>query len=112
MKTHFKKLTNPNYIGSHDLLDEKGNKIEITVTISKIQKELLNSAEGKQGECVVCYFQGAKKPMVLNKTNMKIIRNLHGTPFIEEWIGKKVTLMSVKVKAFGEMVDAIRIKSV
>tara|TARA_R110000764_G_scaffold72464_3_gene148618 strand:+ start:2618 stop:2947 length:330 start_codon:yes stop_codon:yes gene_type:complete len=105
-KTHWKKLTNPKYVGAHDILPLK----EINVTISDVKKEIVKNKDGEE-ECVVCYFVGAKKPMILNKTNMKIIQKKFDTPYIEEWKDKKITVYVAKVKAFGEVLDALRIKA-
>lgn len=103
--THWKKLTNPHYLGAHDL--QPGQ--EVKVTIEKVQVEKVKGTDGKDEDCVVCYFVGAKKPMILNKTNMKMIQKVHATPYIEQWAGKAVYLRPEKVKAFGEVVDALRI---
>ncbi len=35
---------------------------------------------------------------------------IYGTPYIEQWMGKYITLYATPVKAFGEMVEALRIK--
>lgn len=110
-KTHYKKLSNPNYIGSHDLFDEYGKAKDYTLTIKTVVKEMVKGMEGKEEELVVCYFDGAKKPMILNKTNLKIISKKLDSPFIEDWKGKQVTLYVAKVKAFGEVVDALRIRA-
>ena len=105
--THWKKLTNPNYIGSHDL--QPGQ--ELKIVIESISKEQVHTPEGKVEECVVAKIKGAKKPMILNKTNMKIISKVLETNFIEEWSGKAVIIYVAKVKAFGEMVEALRVKN-
>jgi hypothetical protein len=104
--THWKKLTNPHYVGSHDLQPNQ----EIKVTFEKVVKEQVKTAEGTQ-ECVVGYFVGGSKPMILNKTNMKIITKILETPYIEQWIGKSIILYTAKIRAFGEMVDALRVKA-
>ena len=39
MKTHWKKLRNPNYIGSYELADGDGKYNELTVTIESVLKE-------------------------------------------------------------------------
>jgi hypothetical protein len=109
MKTHFKKLRNPNYIGSWDLYDENGKPREIVVTITKAVKELVYGGDGKQEECSVVYFKEVK-PMVANATNLKMIAKVTGSPFIEEWAGKQVRLCVKQVRAFGETHDAIRVK--
>jgi hypothetical protein len=106
--THWKALTNPKYVGAHDF--QPGQ--EITVTIDKVVREMVKGTDGKEEECTVAYFVNAKKPMILNKTNCKIITKNTKTPYIEEWKGKSVTLYVAKVKAFGDVVDAIRIKSI
>jgi hypothetical protein len=105
--THWKKLTNPNYIGAHDL--QPGQ--EVKITIKTVAQEMVKGPDGKEEQCVVARLDGAKKPMILNKTNMKIISKVLDTPYIEEWSGKSVIIYSAKVKAFGEMVEALRVKN-
>lgn len=106
--THWKKLTNPNYIGSHDLLPNQ----ELKITIDRIVQENVKNVDGKEEQCIIAYIKGAKKPMILNKTNCKIIAKVLQTPYIEEWSGGNIIIYSAKVKAFGEVVDALRVKAV
>jgi hypothetical protein len=47
--------------------------------------------------------------MVLNKTNCKTIEKLY-SPDTTQWPNKKITIFAACVKAFGEMVDALRIR--
>lgn len=107
--THWKKLTNPNYIGAHDL--QPGQ--EVKITIDTVSKEPVKGPDGKEEMCVVAKLKGTAtgKPMILNKTNMKIIAKVLDTPYIEEWSGKSVIIYAAKVKAFGELVDALRVKN-
>ena len=45
------------------------------------------------------------------KTNFQGLENATGTPFIERWVGKKICVyVETGVKAFGQVVDALRIK--
>lgn len=104
--THWRKLTNPNYIGSEIL--QPGQ--ELKLTIEKVQKEQVKTAEGTQ-ECIVAYFKGGQKGMIINKTNAKIITKILDTPYIEQWAGKSIIIYSAKVRAFGETVDALRVKN-
>ena len=106
-KTHWKKMVNTNYIGAHDL--QPGQ--ELIVTIESISRENVKNQDGKEEQCVVMRIKGAKKPMILNKTNMRIITKLFGTPYIEDWSGRKVIIYAAKVRAFGEMIEALRIKN-
>jgi len=110
-KTHWKKLTNPNYIGAHDLYNDKGEKGTFDLVIKSVIPEMVKTQDGKEEECVVCYFEKAKKPMILNKTNMKIIANKFDTPIIEEWAGHTITLYIANVRAFGSNVEALRIRA-
>ena len=104
-KTHFKKLRNPNFIGGWDLLD--GDK---TVTITKVTKEMVHDGKGGQSECCTVHFNECK-PMVANSTNLKRIAKLLGSPFVEDWTNKRITLTTEKVKAFGEVHDAVRVST-
>jgi hypothetical protein len=110
MKTHFKKLRNPNYIGSWDLADANGNFQDLTVTITGAVKELVHDGKGGQEECSVVQLKGLK-PMVANSTNLKMIAKVTGSPYIEDWAGKQIILTVKQVKAFGEIHDAIRVKN-
>ena len=103
-KTHWKKLTNPNYLGSYAF--QPGE--EKTVTIKEVKREIVQNQNGKE-ECTVAYFVEDVKPLILNKTNCDTITRVWGTPYIEDWNDKKITLKVKKVSAFGEMVDAVRV---
>lgn len=108
MKTHWKKLTNPNYLGAYSI--EDGH--DMILTIKNVREEQVIGADGKKDDCVVCYFYENVKPMILNSTNMKMIAKLYKTNFIEEWTGKKIRIGVEQVKAFGDIVDALRVKKV
>lgn len=105
-KTHWKKLNNPDYLGSYAF--QPGE--EKTVTIKEVKREMVfNPSGGGKEECTVAYFNEAIKPLILNTTNCKTISKVWGTPYIEDWKGLRITLRVKKVSAFGEMVDAVRV---
>lgn len=105
--THWKKLTNPDYLGSYAL--EPGQ--EIVVTIKSVANENVTGTDGKKENCTVMHFVEDVKPLVLNATNSKTITKLFKTPYIEEWVGRKIQLYVQKgIKAFGDIVDAIRVR--
>lgn len=86
--THWKKLTNPDYIGAYAIEDGK----DLVLTIAYVRQESVIGSDGKKEECIVCHFsEKDAKPMILNVTNCKTISKLYGTPLIEQWAGKKVT---------------------
>jgi len=104
--THFKKLDNPNYIGAYAF--QPGEKK--TLTVAKVTREVITGMEGKKEECTLVYWREKEKPLILNATNGKMIAKVVGSPYIEEWAGKRVVLGVEKVKAFGEVVDAVRVQ--
>lgn len=105
-KTHWKKLTHPDYLGAYALNPGEDR----TLTIKSVASEMVTGTDGKKEECIVARFTENEKPMILNKTNMKTIQKLYKTPYIEDWAGKKITIYIEKVKAFGEVVEALRIR--
>jgi hypothetical protein len=106
--THWKKLTNPNYLGSYAF--QPGE--EKVLTISLVQLEEVTNPEGGKENLIVAHFQQPEKPLILNKTNCKAIEKLSGTPDIEQWPGTGIILCVQRVKAFGELVEAVRIRPV
>jgi hypothetical protein len=110
MTTHWKKLTNPDYFGSHDLFVDDNKYSEAIVTLVKVEKKKVKGADGKESECIVA-TTNETKPIILNKTNCKTITRLLGTPAIEAWSGKQIKIGVDKVIAFGDMTDALRVRN-
>ena len=108
-KTHWKKLENPDYLGAYALQPNQ----DLIVQIKSVgQEEVYNPTNNKKETCTVAHFMDQKiKPMILNVTNCKTISKLYDTPYIEDWAGKYISIYIAKVKAFGETVDALRIRS-
>jgi hypothetical protein len=104
--THWKQLANYDYLGAYSLENGKDK----TVTIKKIVQELVAGNAGRKENCIVAYFSDEEKPMILNKTNCKTIQKIYGTPLIEEWIGKKITLYASTTSLAGETVECLRIR--
>ena len=104
--THWKKLTNPNYLGAYSIENGK----DLVLTIDHVCQENVVGPDGKKEDCTVCYFSNADKPMILNSTNAKMIQKLSGTPYIEQWKGFTIQVGVEKVKAFGDVVEALRVR--
>ena len=105
-ETHWKKLINPDYLGAYSLDPGK----DMILTIRQVRKEMITGADGKKEECIVCYWEEDQKPMILNVTNCKTISKLLQTPYIERWAGHRVQIGAEMVSAFGEKVEALRIR--
>jgi len=108
IKTHWKKLSHPLYIGAYELMQGDKN-IELNVKIESVKREIVQGPDGKKEECTIMTIP-PHKPMILNATNQKTLTKAIGSPFIEDWSGKTVTLYVAKVRAFGETLDALRIR--
>lgn len=104
--THWKKLMNPDYLGSYAL--EPGK--DLIATIHTVGNEEVTGSDGKKEICSVIHFVEGVKPMILNATNNKTIAKLFKTPYIEQWSGRKIQIYTEKVRAFGEVWDALRIR--
>lgn len=102
---HWKKTTNPTYLGEWDF--EPGE--EMIVQVKDVRIETVTNPQGKEDKPVM-YFENGIKPMVLNTTNMKVIEKAAGTPYMDEWVGKKLQLYVTMVAAFGTTTNAVRIR--
>jgi hypothetical protein len=71
-------------------------------------EDMANHA-GERERKPVLYFQKATKGLVLNRTNAMIIAGLLGDES-DNWIGKRIAIYPTRVKAFGTVQDAIRVK--
>ena len=106
-KTHWKKFFNYDYLGAYSLDDVDG---DLVVTIKSLAVEKVIGQNGKKEECLVCHFADADKPMILNRTNCKVIEKLYKSPHIQDWVGKRIQLYAKQVSAFGTETDALRVR--
>lgn len=105
-KTHWKNNFDYQYLGGYSIDGE-----DKTLTIKAVKTEKVQGTSGRSEDCMVIYFEEEEKGMICNKTNAKTIQKVHGTPYIEEWTGKRIVLGTEKVTAFGETTDALRIRA-
>ena len=107
MKTHWKKTMNPNYLGAYALEPNE----DLVVEITEVKTESVMNADGRNEECLVAHLKD-QKPLIVNKTNAKAISKVCRSNYIEDWKGKQIALYISNVKAFGELVEAIRVRTV
>ena len=108
-KHHWKKsVSDPNYLGEADFQDGE----EKVLTIDTVNgAEAVQTAEGKSIKAVIHWKEKDNKPMILNVARSKAITKVVGSPYFEDWIGKPVQLyIDHNVKAFGEVVSAVRVR--
>lgn len=106
--THWKKFHNYEYLGSYSIKEGE----TLTATIKSLGTEKVTGQNGKKEDCFVIHFSENLKPFICNRTNAKAITKALRTPYIEQWKGKKIELFVSRVNAFGESVDAIRVKDI
>ena len=105
-RTHWKRLINPDYLGAYSLPEGQ----DMTVIIKSVGKEIVVGTGGKKDECTVAHIEG-NKPLILNNTNCKTIAKLYGA-YIEDWVGKPITLFATTTKLAGDTVECLRIRPV
>jgi hypothetical protein len=105
-KTHWRKLQDNKYLGAYAIAEGA----DLVVTIKDVKRELIDASEGHVEDACVAYLEGGLLPWIVNITNAKSIARLHGE-FIEDWVGKTVTLYKDQTKLDGELVDCIRVKA-
>ena len=104
---HWRNEFTSNYFGSHLMPDGK----DMILTISKVQPEDLMTTDGNKKHGLVCYWAEDQLPMVLNKTNAAQIAKLLKENNYTKWAGHRIQIyVDHKVKAFGEIVDGLRIR--
>ena len=104
-KTHYKKLMNTDYIGAYSLDEGK----DMIVTVSSVAKEEVTGDGGKKESLVVAQLKD-NKPFIINATNAKSITKVVGSPYIEDWAGKSVTLFVSTTRLGKDMVECLRVR--
>ena len=82
-----------------------------TLTIASVgEEEMFDAQTGgkKTGLCI--RFNERELPMVLNKTNASMIAEVTGSDVMRDWIGKQIIVGTERVKAFGKVSQAIRVR--
>jgi hypothetical protein len=77
------------------------------VEIMAVVIETLGQGEDQETK-PVCYFKAKEKGLVCNKTNFNTLIDLFG-PETDDWIGKKIKIMSMEVAFRGKMTMSLRI---
>jgi hypothetical protein len=94
------------YVGAWDLLGK-----DLNVTIERVQAGEVVGEGGRKDRAPLVWFKGAKKAMVMNRTNMKTIASIAGSFKAKDWIGKRITLYATTCKgARGGQVDCVRVR--
>lgn len=80
-----------------------------TVTIQTVRGEQIEGEGNRKAKKPVIHFTDWPKPLVLNKTNAKVLIALYGSDYTK-WAGKRITIYPTTAKMAGEDVDAVRVR--
>jgi len=104
--THYRTLAKSNHLGVADLEDYIEEGRSLVFTIKEVRKEMGVSVAGRKGDHLIAYFVEDIKPLCLNKTNAKRIRNFikDRSPFIEHWknVAIEFYIDETEIKAKGK----------
>lgn len=109
-KTHYRKAFNSPYLSSADIVGPTVltvSHVKLEKDKTKKSKESFNTAyftdkEIRPGEVL--------KPMILNATNSRTIRNLTGSAFIDDWNNVPITVyVDNKIRFGRDTVEGLRI---
>lgn len=111
MKTNYKVLTNPLYMGAYSMDDGNGSYFEIPAVITSIKQEEVADPTGTKKKCLIGYTD-QPKPFILNATAQKVMTQAAKSRYIEDWTGVAITFyVALNVRTPQGPVDALRIKA-
>lgn len=105
LKGDYRKFMDKNYLGSWDVPDGE----DLVLTIDKVARDDVKNERGSEKKLTL-HFVENYKPMILNATNSKAISEAVGSTKVEDWAGKRISIFTQKVTAFGGTTDALRIR--
>lgn len=109
-KTHYRKAFNSPYLSSADIVGPTVltiSRVSLSGDQTKKTKDTFNTAyfvesHIRQGEPL--------KPMILNAHNSKILKDLTGSHFLEDWVNVPITIYVDSNVRFGrDTVEGLRI---
>ena len=110
VKTHYRKVFKSDHLGVADLEDFAEAGKPLIFTINFVNQELGAKVAGKKIDANIAYFKENIKPLVLNATNSKVMKDLTGSSFVEDWQNLTVQLyIDRDAKLMGERVGGVRV---
>jgi hypothetical protein len=91
------------WLGAADLLGLPGGSIRVTISGCAVRD--FDDARQK----LALYFVGAKKALLLNRTNALALIDAYGDE-TDHWTGHPVELYAARVPFRGRIVDAVRLR--
>lgn len=108
-KTHWKKFQDNNYVGEY-MFDGTDKDLVLTIKDTFLEEVFEPNSNKTTNERVIS-FEEIPQKLICNTTNAKRIEKLFESPFVEDWVGKKIALYFDKNVKFGkEIVGGIRVR--
>lgn len=120
-KAHYRKVFKSDHLGIADLEDFIEEKKPLIFTIKEVHQYIMTNdsksgvvVAGKRISANIAFFEENIKPLVINATNGKILKNFaNGSSFVEDWSGLRIELyIDSNVRMKGETVGGVRIKPI
>jgi hypothetical protein len=110
-KTHYRKVFKSDHLGRADLEDYIESGHNLIFTIKNVKQEYGAKVAGRKIDANIAYFAEPNvKPLVLNAGNSKIVSDLAGSQFVQDWNNIKVQLyIDPTAKLKGEVVGGVRV---
>ena len=110
-KTHFRKAFNSPYLSSADIVAPTN----LTIKCVKLEKD---KSKKTQDQFNTAHFVQKNirpgeplKPMILNAGNSKLMKDMVGSPFIDDWKNVEVTVWVDHAVRFGrDTVEGLRLR--
>lgn len=109
-KTHYRSVYKSNHLGVADLEEMLGDGKKLIFTIKEVKREDTVVA-GKKGTFNIAYFHENIKPLVLNSTNVKIVKSFAESIHLEDWLDILIELyIDPTVKMSGVVTGGVRVR--
>jgi hypothetical protein len=107
-KTHYKSFFNSTFLNDGDFDTER----DTVCVVSKVIQVEDETRDGKQVFNAIM-LEGYSKPMKAPNEVLKALKKALGSPFVEDWQGKHISIYILKgLRAFGAVHDVPRVRPV
>ncbi len=92
------------WLGAADLAAERTRATIANVTLEEVE------GRGGSVEKLALHFKEALKPLLLNKTNVRSLKEVTGSAMASDWIGQQIVLRRTETSSPDGMVPCIRVE--
>jgi hypothetical protein len=109
--TNYRNVYKSDHLGVIDLEEMTESGKTLIFTIKEVKQLFGTKVAGKAIDANIAFFNEQIKPLVLNSTNAKVLKQFSKSTHIENWGGLRVELyIDAAVKMKGEVVGGVRIR--